>query len=99
MGFSLGQFVLEGLLSLRQYKVLQNKKAPKTLEDEISQDVFDQSQVTKHFLLLMHGSHILIFLHRHTVAPKQSLASSPACTPRSRMSSSSSTTSCLNCGL
>ncbi|KAI1619434.1 STE24 endopeptidase [Exophiala viscosa] len=44
LGFSCGQFVLEGLLSLRQYKVLQKKKPPKTLEDEISQDVFDQSQ-------------------------------------------------------
>jgi len=44
LGFSLGQYVLEGLLSLRQYKVLQKKKPPKTLEDEISQDVFDQSQ-------------------------------------------------------
>jgi STE24 endopeptidase len=45
LGFSLGQYVLEGLLSLRQYKVLQKTKPPKTLEDEISQDVFDQSQV------------------------------------------------------
>jgi STE24 endopeptidase len=30
---------------LRQYQVLQKKKPPKTLEDEISQDVFDKSQV------------------------------------------------------
>ncbi|KAL2417727.1 CAAX prenyl protease 1 [Exophiala dermatitidis] len=44
VGFSLGQFVLEGFLSLRQYRVLQRKKPPKTLEDEISQEVFDQSQ-------------------------------------------------------
>jgi hypothetical protein len=50
LGFSLGQYVLEGLLSLRQYKVLQKKKPPKTLEDEISQDVFDQSQV-RHSLM------------------------------------------------
>lgn len=45
LGFSVGQFVLEGLLSFRQYKVLQKTKPPKTLEDEISQDVFDKSQV------------------------------------------------------
>ena len=51
IGFSLGQFVLEGLLSLRQYQVLQNKKPPKTLEDEISQDVFDQSQVCAYSVL------------------------------------------------
>jgi len=36
--------VLEGLLSLRQYQVLQKTKPPKTLEDEITQDVFDKSQ-------------------------------------------------------
>ncbi|RMZ75841.1 hypothetical protein DV737_g5074, partial [Chaetothyriales sp. CBS 132003] len=44
IGFSVGQFALEGLLSLRQYGVLQRKKPPKTLEDEISQAVFDKSQ-------------------------------------------------------
>ncbi|CEJ59365.1 Putative CAAX prenyl protease [Penicillium brasilianum] len=44
VGFSLGQFVLEGLLSLRQYKVLQKTKAPKVLEGEVTQKVFDQSQ-------------------------------------------------------
>ena len=45
LGFSLGQYALEGLLLLRQYQVLQKKKPPKTLEDEISQEVFDKSQV------------------------------------------------------
>lgn len=44
VGFSLGQFVLEGLLSFRQYKVLQRTKPPKVLEAEISQKVFDESQ-------------------------------------------------------
>ncbi|KAJ5438766.1 CAAX prenyl protease 1 [Penicillium daleae] len=44
VGFSLGQFVLEGLLSLRQYKVLQKTKTPKVLEGEVTQKVFDQSQ-------------------------------------------------------
>jgi hypothetical protein len=44
-GFSLGQFILEGLLSSRQYKVLQRTKPPKVLEGEVSQEVFDKSQV------------------------------------------------------
>ncbi|KAL3472185.1 peptidase family M48-domain-containing protein [Aspergillus californicus] len=44
VGFSLGQFLLEGLLSLRQYKVLQRTKPPKVLEAEVSQKVYDQSQ-------------------------------------------------------
>ncbi|KZF24588.1 hypothetical protein L228DRAFT_245558, partial [Xylona heveae TC161] len=44
VGFSVGQFVFESFLSLRQYRVLQQKKPPKTLEGEISQEVFDKSQ-------------------------------------------------------
>ncbi|KAJ5176222.1 CAAX prenyl protease 1 [Penicillium canariense] len=44
VGFSLGQFILEGLLSLRQYKVLQQTKTPKVLEGEVTQKVYDQSQ-------------------------------------------------------
>ncbi|KAF9884156.1 hypothetical protein FE257_002214 [Aspergillus nanangensis] len=44
VGFSLGQFVLEGLLSFRQYKFLQRTKPPQVLEKEVSQDVFDRSQ-------------------------------------------------------
>jgi len=44
-GFSLGQYILEGLLSWRQYKVLQRTKPPKVLEGEVSQKVFDESQV------------------------------------------------------
>jgi hypothetical protein len=32
-------------LSLRQYQVLKQKKPPKTLENEITQEVFDKSQV------------------------------------------------------
>lgn len=45
VGFSLGQFVLEGLLSFRQYKVLQRTAPPKVLANEVSQKVYDQSQV------------------------------------------------------
>ncbi|GFN12919.1 zinc metalloprotease [Aspergillus tubingensis] len=44
VGFSLGQFLMEGFLSLRQYKVLQRTKPPQVLAGEVSQKVFDQSQ-------------------------------------------------------
>ncbi|KAK5073462.1 zinc metalloprotease [Lithohypha guttulata] len=44
LGFSIGQYVFESLLSLRQYQVLKRTKPPKTLEDEVSQEVFDKSQ-------------------------------------------------------
>ncbi|KAL1974290.1 hypothetical protein VTN31DRAFT_4494 [Thermomyces dupontii] len=44
VGFSLGQFVLEGLLSLRQYSVLKRTKPPKVLEGEVSDKVFQDSQ-------------------------------------------------------
>lgn len=44
LGFSVGQFVFESLLSLRQYQVLQTTKPPKVLENEVSQEVFDKSQ-------------------------------------------------------
>lgn len=45
VGFSLGQYILEGFLSFRQYKVLQRSKPPKVLEGQVSQEVFDKSQV------------------------------------------------------
>ena len=45
VGFSLAQYIVEGFLSYRQYKVLQQKKPPKSLQGEISQEVFDKSQV------------------------------------------------------
>ncbi|KAA6407532.1 MAG: prenyl protease [Lasallia pustulata] len=44
VGFSVGQYLFEGLLSLRQYKVLQLKKPPKALEGEVTQEDFDKSQ-------------------------------------------------------
>ncbi|BCR92034.1 zinc metalloprotease [Aspergillus chevalieri] len=44
VGFSLGQYLLEGFLSFRQYKVLQRTKPPKVLENEVSQKVYDESQ-------------------------------------------------------
>jgi STE24 endopeptidase len=42
-----GQFILEGFLSLRQYKVLQQTKPPKVLAEQVSQKDFDKSQVYK----------------------------------------------------
>lgn len=45
VGFSVGQYLFEGFLSLRQYKILQQKKPPKALEGEVTQEVFDKSQV------------------------------------------------------
>ncbi|KAH8773338.1 putative CAAX prenyl protease 1 [Hyaloscypha sp. PMI_1271] len=44
IGFSLGQYVFEGLLSLRQYQILRQTRPPKVLENEVSQEVFDKSQ-------------------------------------------------------
>ena len=40
----MGQYLFEGFLSLRQYKILQQTKAPKVLQEEVSQEVFDKSQ-------------------------------------------------------
>lgn len=45
VGFFLAQYLFESFLSLRQYRVLQRKKPPKTLQAEVSQEVFDKSQV------------------------------------------------------
>lgn len=47
IGFSLGQYLFEGFLSLRQYQVLKQTRPPKVLENEVSQEVFDKSQVRK----------------------------------------------------
>lgn len=42
----MGQFIFESFLSSRQFQKLQQKKPPKTLEGEVSQEVFDKSQVS-----------------------------------------------------
>jgi len=42
--FSIGQFLINSYLSLRQYKVLQRTKVPKALEAEIDQETYDKSQ-------------------------------------------------------
>ncbi|KAL7795336.1 myosin-like coiled-coil domain-containing protein [Trichoderma ceciliae] len=44
LGFSVGQFVFESLLTFRQYRVLQLPKPPAVLAKEVSQDTFDKSQ-------------------------------------------------------
>ncbi|KAL9617425.1 MAG: hypothetical protein Q9160_007782 [Pyrenula sp. 1 TL-2023] len=44
VGFTLTNYAFESFLSFRQYKILQQKKPPKVLEDEISQEKFDESQ-------------------------------------------------------
>lgn len=47
IGFSVAQYLFEGFLGMRQYRVLQNKKPPKVLELEVSQEVHDKSQVSE----------------------------------------------------
>ena len=37
--------MFESFLSARQYRILLEKKPPKALEGEVSQEVFDKSQV------------------------------------------------------
>ena len=48
IGFSVAQYLFEGLLGLRQYQVLRKQKPPKVLEHEVSQEVYDKSQVCEH---------------------------------------------------
>ena len=45
IGFSLTNFLIEGFLGFRQYQVLKRTKVPKVLEHEVTQEVFDKSQV------------------------------------------------------
>ncbi|KAG5944267.1 hypothetical protein E4U53_006909 [Claviceps sorghi] len=44
IGFSVGQYLLESFLTLRQYRVLQRTKPPAVLAKEINQETFDKSQ-------------------------------------------------------
>lgn len=45
IGFSVAQYLFEGFLSLRQYQVLKQTSPPKVIKNEVSQEVFDKSQV------------------------------------------------------
>ncbi|KAK0739620.1 peptidase family M48-domain-containing protein [Apiosordaria backusii] len=44
IGFSVAQFLFEGVLGIRQYRVLQKTKPPAVLQHEVTQEVFDKSQ-------------------------------------------------------
>lgn len=44
LGFSIGQYVFESFLTLRQYRILQQPKPPAVLSKEIPQETFDKSQ-------------------------------------------------------
>jgi len=44
VGFSVAQYLFEGFLGFRQYRVLCKTKPPKVLELEVSQEVYDKSQ-------------------------------------------------------
>ncbi|CAM1507926.1 Fc.00g047740.m01.CDS01 [Cosmosporella sp. VM-42] len=44
IGFSVGQYLFESFLTLRQYRVLQKSSPPAVLSKEVSQEVFDKSQ-------------------------------------------------------
>lgn len=52
VGFSVAQYLFEGFLSLRQYRVLKQTRPPKVLKNEVSQEVFDKSQVCKAYSIL-----------------------------------------------
>lgn len=97
-GFSLGQFILEGFLSLRQYKVLQQKKPPKVLEAEVSQKVFDESQVGGSEPKSAAGPLGLTIWQRRTVARRPSSGLSPGCTGRCRILRSSTAMCCPSSG-
>ncbi|KPM38829.1 CAAX prenyl protease 1 [Neonectria ditissima] len=44
MGFSVGQYLFESFLTIRQYRILQKPSPPAVLSKEVSQEVFDKSQ-------------------------------------------------------
>ncbi|KAK4203884.1 peptidase family M48-domain-containing protein [Triangularia verruculosa] len=44
IGFSVAQFLFEGVLGIRQYRVLTKTKPPAVLQHEVTQEVFDKSQ-------------------------------------------------------
>jgi hypothetical protein len=54
VGFSVAQYLFEGFLSLRQYQVLKQTRPPKVLHNEVSQEVFDKSQVRVYLILWIH---------------------------------------------
>ena len=97
VGFSLAQFVFEGFLSLRQYQVLKHTKPPKVLASEVSQEVFDKSQVL-HYIPNVHDGCSETNNTRHMDAQKQSSAPSLTSTAKFKTQPSSTTTFCPNYG-
>jgi len=59
VGFSLAQYLFEGFLSLRQYQVLKQTRPPKALAGEVSQEVFDKSQVI-YALRILRDQHLTL---------------------------------------
>ncbi|KAI9149533.1 CAAX prenyl protease [Paramyrothecium foliicola] len=44
LGFSVGQYLLESFLTLRQYRILKKTEPPAVLAKEVNRDTFDKSQ-------------------------------------------------------
>jgi predicted transcriptional regulator len=97
VGFSLAQYAFEGFLSLRQYQVLKQTKPPKVLKNEVSQEVFDKSQVWKpnNSILKLKAD----VFSRHMEGQKQSMVSLAVSTVKSKTRHSSTSTFFLNSGL
>ena len=74
LGFGLAQYAFEKFLSYRQYKILQQTKPPKALEGEVSQEVFDKSQVSRDGVSI-EALNMVSRLSRHTEEQRRSLAS------------------------
>lgn len=76
LGFSIGQYVFESLLSLRQYRVLQQTKPLKTLQDEVTQEVYDKSQAYGRakakfgFVSNLYGLITNIAIYQYDILPK-----------------------------
>lgn len=96
VGFSLAQYAFEGFLSLRQYQVLKQTKPPKVLKNEVTQEVFDKSQVNAPRFLTYELE--ADFLWRHMEGQKRSTASSAVSMDKFKTRHSSTTISFLNSG-
>lgn len=98
IGFSVAQYLFEGFLSLRQYQVLKKTAPPQVLKQEVSQEVYDKSQVCDTHSEDADRWQRWLMQARHTVARRRSSSSSTASTDRSRTLPSSTTTSSRNYG-
>jgi hypothetical protein len=96
VGFSIAQFVFEGFLSLRQYGVLKQTRPPKVLQNEVSQEVFDKSQVYHPAIIATYQQELI--LCRLTDVRKQSSVLFLVSTVKSKILPSSTTTFYPNSG-